>query len=241
MKNSSAAPPKSTPKSAPLPKTPTQKDYIHAIKTLPMVICTGPAGTGKSFLAASYAADFLKNRLIERIYITRPNVPTGRSIGFFPGSLAEKMEPWTRPIMDTIESVLGKGDLECQVKLGNIEVIPLETIRGRSFENAFVILDEAQNCSLEELKAFVTRIGENCTMVINGDTSQTDTQWNDYKIPLTRLVELVGTSKALEKAVAVIEFKREDIVRSGLCQMWVEAFELLGTSMSKTPAFLKKP
>lgn len=239
LSKKSKAPPKVTLKPLPKAKTETQKEYIKAIETLPMIICIGPAGTGKSFLGASYAAHFLKQKFVDRIYITRPNIPTGKSIGFFPGSLAEKMAPWTRPIMDTLEDSLGKGDLECQVKLGNIEVIPLETIRGRSFENAVVILDEAQNCSLEELKAFLTRIGDNCTMIINGDTSQSDIIWDDYKCPLMRIVELAKTNAALKRTVGIIEFTREDIVRSGLCQMWVEAFDTLGNSSIKAPDFLK--
>lgn len=229
---------KETLKALPKAKTDTQKEYIKAIETLPMIVCIGPAGTGKSYLGASYAAHFLKKGLVNRIYITRPNVPTGKSIGFFPGSLNEKMEPWTRPIMDTLQGALGKGDLECQIKLGNIEVIPMETIRGRSFENAFVILDEAQNCSLEELKAFVTRIGENCTMVINGDISQSDIEWNDYKAPLARFVDMVRSRKPLEKLIGIIEFKREDIVRSGLCQLLVEAFDSLKVNR-EAPDFLK--
>jgi phosphate starvation-inducible PhoH-like protein len=206
------------------PITDVQKNLLNSIKVYPMTIVIGPAGTGKTYITAKKAAECLKNKAVKKIVLTRPTVPTGRSIGYFPGNLQEKMDPWCRPIMDVLESSLGKGDLECQIKNGNIEVIPFETIRGRSLDNAFVILDEAQNCTYEEIKAFVTRIGENCTAVINGDISQSDLGKNGNG--LSTLIHIKKTSKVLSKMVSLIEFTKKDIVRSGLCQAWVEEFEV---------------
>lgn len=211
--------------SLPKPKTDTQKLYINSIKTAPMAVALGPAGTGKTYMAACYAAAFLKDGTVRKIIVTRPTVPTGRSIGFFPGDLNDKMQPWCVPILKTIEEFLGKGDFESQVKNGNIEIVPFETIRGRSFENCFVILDEAQNATVEEIKAFTTRIGEYSKAVINGDITQTDI---GYASGLRLIVDMVKNSdddRGLKKFVPIVEFTSDDIVRSGLCQLWVEEFE----------------
>jgi phosphate starvation-inducible PhoH-like protein len=213
---------KKTSPTLPKPKTPNQKKFIEAIDTKPMVIALGPAGTGKSYLSAIYAGYFLKEKRVNKIVLTRPTVPTGRSIGFFPGSLNDKMQPWCRPILGTLEQYLGKGDFECQVKNENIEVVPFETIRGRSFENTFVILDEAQNATQEELKAFTTRIGNYSMGVINGDVTQTDI---GTASGLNMLVNMVKNSEELSKYVPIIEFTSDDIVRSGLCQLFVEEFQ----------------
>lgn len=204
------------------PKNNNQKSLINSIKVNPMTITFGPAGTGKSYITAVTAATMLKDREVSKIVLTRPTVPTGRSIGFFPGSLNEKMLPWCLPILSTLQEVLGKGDYDCQIKNGNIELVPFETIRGRSFESSFVILDEAQNCTPEEAKAFVTRIGEYSKSVINGDVTQTDI--GNQRNGLSTLIELVRSNKDLRKSVGLVEFQNEDIVRSGLCYLWVEAF-----------------
>lgn len=207
----------------PTPKTEAQRLLINSIKAKPMVIASGPAGTGKSYLTASMAADYLKRNIVDKIVVTRPTVPTGRSIGFFPGTLEEKMEPWCKPILVTLENALGTGCFESQVRNGNIEIVPFETIRGRSFERCFIILDEAQNCTEEEVKAFTTRQGEDSTCVINGDISQSDI--GGVHNGLSKLVSIVRHDKRLSKFVALVEFDTNDIVRSGMCQLWVEAFE----------------
>lgn len=209
----------------PTPKNKHQENFINAIHAHPMVVVLGPAGTGKSFLSAVYAGKFLKERRVQKIIITRPTMPTGRSIGFFPGSLEEKMEPWTIPIMSTLEMYLGKGDVESQVKNGNIEIVPFETIRGRSFDNSFIILDEAQNCTRQEIKAFVTRAGEHSKVIINGDITQSDLDPNDRNCGLEAIVSMITRFPDLSKHVPIIEFDSDDIVRSGLCKMWVKAFE----------------
>jgi len=226
--------------SAPTPKTENQKHFINSVLSQDMVVGLGPAGTGKSYLSATLAAYLLKQRDFDKIVLTRPTVPTGRSIGFFPGTLNEKMEPWVKPIMVTLEEYLGKGDVECLIKNGKIEVVPFETIRGRSFGNSVIILDEAQNTTVDEIKAFVTRIGDRSKMIINGDVSQSDLSRSFNGLSL--IVDMVRNSRSLHKFVPVIEFTSKDIVRSGLCQLWVEEFETQTPPMfheSNTPDFLR--
>lgn len=196
----------------------TQKAYINALRTSPQTVVLGPAGTGKTYIAASFAASLYNNKKIDKIIVTRPNTPAGRSIGYFPGTLEEKMGPWMVPVMDTLKKHLGPGTIETGVKLGNIEMAPFETMRGRSFENAFVILDEAQNTSAEEMKMFLTRVGENSRVVINGDIMQSDVGKS------SGLATCISMIKKYDIPVPVIEFTVEDIVRSGLCRLWVEAF-----------------
>ncbi len=204
------------------PKTQNQKHLINAIKAKPMVIAVGPAGTGKSYLTAILAADMLKEGRVDRIVLTRPTVPTGKSIGFFPGSLEEKMEPWCKPILETLKQRLGTS-YEHSMKSGKIEIVPFETIRGRSFERSFIILDEAQNTTPEEVKAFVTRAGEDSITVINGDVEQSDLKGGPNG--LKTLIHLAGTHTKLKRYVQVVKFTSDDIVRSGMCQFWVEAFQ----------------
>ena len=153
---------------------PTQADYLDALRKCPQVIVLGPAGTGKTWIAATHAADLFRNRRIDKIILTRPNVPCGRSLGFFPGSLEDKFAPWAAPVVEAIKERIGKAAYEIALKNGSIELVPFEVMRGRSWKNAFVLLDEAQNATPAEIKTFLTRIGEDCTVVINGDISQCD-------------------------------------------------------------------
>jgi phosphate starvation-inducible PhoH-like protein len=206
----------------PVPKTPNQKELINAIKNYPMVITQGPAGVGKSFIVAKMAAHAMKNRQVGKIIITRPTVPTGRSVGFFPGTLADKVAPWVVPIMEVLTDTLGKGDVECLLKNDRIEVVPFETIRGRSFRDCFVILDEAQNCTYEEIKAFLTRVGEDSKVVINGDITQSDLR---HTSGLEVALSMISQIPELQKSVPVVTFTSDDVVRSGLCKLWVQAFE----------------
>lgn len=204
------------------PKNKAQQNLLNSFKAKVVTVAVGSAGTGKSFLAATSAAQALMDKDVRKVIITRPNVPISTSLGFFPGTLEEKMAPWAIPIMSNIQDYLGKGVVESQVRNGNIEIVPFETIRGRSFDNTFVILDEAQNTTIEEMKAFVTRLGEHTTCVITGDLTQSDI---GKKNGLEHLLKLVGKDKALQRYVGVIEFTPSDIVRSGICQLFVEAFE----------------
>lgn len=198
--------------------TDNQAAYIAAIATHPQVVVLGPAGTGKTYIAATMAADALRQYRTSKIVLTRPNVPGGRSLGFFPGTLEEKIAPWVVPFTEVIKDRMGEGAYELAMKRGQIEVVPFEVMRGRTFKDAFVILDEAQNTLPVEMKMFLTRIGEDSRVVINGDISQTD------------LKETSGLKVALNLInkhnlpVPVIEFTLDDIVRSNLCALWVKAF-----------------
>ena len=179
----------------------------------------GPAGAGKTWIAATYAADLYRTGRIDKIILTRPNVPCGRSLGFFPGSMQEKFAPWATPIIDAIKERIGDAPFDIALKHGDIEMVPFEVMRGRSWKNAFVLLDEAQNTSITEIKTFLTRLGEDCVSVINGDVSQSDIQ---QASGLNRMIELI---RQHDLPVPVIEFGIDDIVRSGICAMWVRAFE----------------
>ena len=198
---------------------PTQADYLSALRKSPQVIVLGPAGTGKTWLAATHAADQLRNRRISQIILTRPNVPCGRSLGFFPGSMEDKFAPWAQPVAQAIKDRIGKAAYDIAVKNGGIELVPFEVMRGRSWSNAFVLLDEAQNCTPAEIKTFLTRIGDDCTVVVNGDVSQCDLTAD------SGLRVVIDMIRGQELPVPVIEFTRADIVRSGVCAMWVNAFE----------------
>jgi phosphate starvation-inducible protein PhoH and related proteins len=201
-----------------LPQNDRQSDYIEAIKSYNQIIVLGPAGTGKTYIAATYAANLYLTKQIDKIIITRPNVAAGKSIGYFPGTLEEKMMPWVMPVLEVLHWHMGKGAVETGIKNGNIEIAPFETMRGRSFKDAFVILDEAQNVTPHEIKMFLTRVGENCKVILNGDIFQSDLQ------------DTSGLSKAIHMVkkyllpVPVIEFQMEDIVRSDLCKQWISAF-----------------
>jgi phosphate starvation-inducible protein PhoH and related proteins len=200
------------------PLNATQADYLDALRSSAQVIVLGPAGTGKTWIAATHAADLYRAGQVSKIILTRPNVPCGRSLGFFPGSLEEKFAPWAAPVIEAIRERIGAGAFEIALKRREIEMVPFEVMRGRSWKDAFVLLDEAQNTTPAEIKMFLTRIGEDCTVVINGDISQCD------------LEETSGLSVALDLVakrglpVPVIEFTLADIVRSGICAMWVRAF-----------------
>ncbi|HEX5211387.1 MAG TPA: PhoH family protein [Pseudolabrys sp.] len=197
---------------------PTQAEYLDALSKFPQVIVLGPAGTGKTWIAATHAADLYRNREIDKIILTRPNVPCGRSLGYFPGSLEDKFAPWAAPVAEAIKERIGKAAYNIALKHGGIEMVPFEVMRGRSWKSAFVLLDEAQNATPAEIKTFLTRIGEDCTVVINGDVSQCDLDRD------SGLRTVIGMIAAQNLPVPVIEFTRDDIVRSGICAMWVNAF-----------------
>lgn len=200
------------------PKNENQQRLLNALRGSAQVIVLGPAGTGKTYVTTSYAAYLYKNKLIDKIIITRPNVSAGKSLGFFPGTLEEKMMPWTMPIFEVLFQKLGRETVNIAVKNGNIEIAPFETMRGRSFNDCFVILDEAQNVSPHEMKMFNTRIGENVTMVINGDIMQSDLPGQ------SGLADAIFKINKYKLPVPIIEFSVNDIVRSELCKAWIMAY-----------------
>jgi len=191
------------------PKTQSQARYISGIKAHKLTFGTGPAGTGKSYCAGALAAEELQSRRIDKIIISRPAVEAGENMGFLPGDLQEKFDPYFDAFRDCLNERLGKGAVECGMKNDRIVVAPLAYLRGKTFNDAFVVLDEAQNCTVAQLKMFLTRIGENCRVVVNGDIQQSD------------IGRLSGLQDAIDRlghldAVYSHEFGYEDIVRSGL-------------------------
>lgn len=199
--------------------TEKQAEYLGYLRTSEQIFVLGPAGTGKTWMAATYAADLYRSHSISKIILTRPNVPCGRSLGFFPGSLEEKFAPWAVPVTDTIRKRLGTGAYDIAVKNGDIEVVPFEIMRGRSWKNSFILLDEAQNTTIAEIKMFLTRIVEECLTVINGDIQQCDLEQDSG---LRKAIDLIRKNNL---PVPIVEFSLNDIVRSGLCAMWARAFE----------------
>ncbi|AYP28089.1 PhoH-like phosphate starvation-inducible [Lentibacter phage vB_LenP_ICBM2] len=201
-----------------VPRTDKQKDLIDALKTSRQVFILGPAGTGKTYVTATYASDLYTTKEIDKIVITRPHVAVGKELGFLKGDLTEKTMPWALPVLDVLEKHLGKGAVETGIKNGNIEMAPLALMRGRSFDNAFIIVDETQNISTHELKMLLTRVGEGTTIVLNGDVQQSDLKEADG---LTKVIHL---AKKHQLPVPIIEFGIEDIVRSDITAMWVKTF-----------------
>lgn len=200
------------------PKTQKQADYLHALHTADAVVVLGPAGTGKTYVAATYTADRFADGAIDKIIITRPNVPAGRDIGFLPGDLKEKMEPYAASFLTPMRERLGKQQFDSAMRGGKIEIVPFATMRGRSFSDALIILDEAQNATLPEMKMFLTRQGEGSQIVVNGDISQSDLPGDSG---LKTVLQLI---KKHNMQIPIIEFGLDDIVRSDLCAAWCRAF-----------------
>lgn len=200
-------------------KTYNQQVYAKALNQDPLIFVTGCAGTGKTYMAATQAAKMYYEGKINKIVITRPNVAAGgRDIGFFKGGLEEKMAPWVAPLIDVLKKHLGKIKVEAMVSDGNLVVEPFSVMRGKSFDDSFIILDEAQNTTYVELKMFLTRIGENTTVVVTGDMAQTDL---DAKSGLRRII---GMIKRQMLPFPVVEMTEDDIVRSDVCATWIKAF-----------------
>lgn len=201
-----------------LPKNDKQKEYIDALTEASQIIVFGPSGTGKTYVVSSYAASLYHTKEINKIVITRPHVSVGKDLGYLKGDLEEKTRPWAMPVIDVLEEQLGKGVVETGIKNGNIEMAPLALMRGRSFNNAFVICDEAQNITFHELKMLLTRVGQNTKLVLNGDIMQSDLKEADG---LSKVVHLV---KKHMLPVPIVEFGVDDIIRSDMTKMWVETF-----------------
>lgn len=200
------------------PLTENQRRYINAIKNFTLTIATGPAGAGKTYIAGSLAAEGLRSGEHDKIIITRPAVEAGEKLGFLPGEIEEKYEPYLLPFREVLEERLGKSLVEYMLKQGRIEASPLAYMRGRTFKNAFVILDEAQNTTPVQMKMFLTRIGHNCRVVVNGDMSQHDLHGKSGLEDAVRRISHIP-------AVKLVSFERSDIVRSGIVQEIVAAYD----------------
>jgi phosphate starvation-inducible PhoH-like protein len=201
-----------------LPKGSNQKLLISALKEYTQVFILGPAGTGKTYVTTTYAADRYTLKEIDKIVITRPHVAVGKDLGYLPGTLEEKTYPWALPVLDVLIKHLGKGAVETGIKNDNIEMAPLALMRGRSFDNSFIIVDEAQNITTHELKMLLTRVGEGSTIVLNGDVQQSDLKESDG------LSKVIHLAKKHMLPVPVVEFGVDDIVRSDICAQWVKVF-----------------
>ena len=204
------------------PKSRSQKEYIDAIRRFDMVFGIGPAGTGKTYLAMAMAVSALAKGLVSRIILTRPAVEAGETLGFLPGDLAEKIDPYLRPLYDALHDMMHFEKASALMERGVIEVAPLAFMRGRTLNEAFVILDEAQNTTSEQMKMFLTRIGFNSKAVITGDITQTD-------LPDGKTSGLVETKRILQsiKGIEFVFFSKADVVRHKLVQDIINAYEEL--------------
>jgi len=200
------------------PKTNNQQLLLEAIEEFPIVVTLGAAGVGKTFCAASKVAQLYLTGNYDSIILTRSNVPTGRSLGFFPGDIKEKLTPWLLPLISVLEKQLGKTKYEYILAKDILQLQPLETIRGRSFENSLVLVDECQNLTIEELKAITTRLGENSKMILMGDSSQSDI--NSGK----DILRFVNICRKHNIEIPIVEFTVDDIVRSDIVGQLVKAF-----------------
>ena len=207
-------------KSTVLPKTTGQRKYVEAIRTHDVTLGVGPAGTGKTYLAMAMAVSALRDGTVSRIILTRPAVEAGEALGFLPGDLHEKLTPYLRPLYDALHDMLPGEEIEKHMERGVIEVAPLAYMRGRTLNHAFIVLDEAQNTTPEQMLMFMTRMGFNSKAVVTGDPTQTD-------LPQHKTSGLREAVKVLGKVegIAVIEFTRRDIVRHPLVQRIIEAYE----------------
>ncbi len=204
-------------------KTVGQKRYIDAINDHDMVICVGPAGTGKTYLAVAKAVVAYKNKTVERIILTRPAVEAGEKLGFLPGDLQNKVDPYLRPLYDALQDMFGFDTYQKLMERGVIEVAPLAYMRGRTLNDAFIILDEAQNTTVEQMKMFLTRMGEGSKVIVNGDSTQID-------LPGTVRSGLLNALDVLQdvEGVAIVRLSGKDIVRHDLVQRIVEAYDKHG-------------
>ena len=208
-----------TPKKSVIPRSEKQKNYVRALKESDIVISTGPAGTGKTFLAVAVALTMLLDKKIERIILSRPAVEAGERLGFLPGDMREKVDPYLRPLYDSLYDLLDFKKIQKKIEIGDIEIAPIAFMRGRTLKNSFAILDEAQNATDTQIKMFLTRIGENSKIVINGDPSQID-------LPNKSLSGLNKSKKLLGhlREISVVDFDHTDVVRHPLVSKIVKAY-----------------
>ncbi len=210
------------------PKSPAQKIYIDAMRRYDLVFGIGPAGTGKTYLAMAMAVSALSNKQVSRIILTRPAVEAGEALGFLPGDLAEKVDPYLRPLYDALHDMMRFEKVSNLLQQGIIEVAPLAFMRGRTLNDSFVILDEAQNTTSEQMKMFLTRIGFNSKAVINGDITQID-------LPVDRPSGLIEAKNILKsiKGIKMVYFSEIDVVRHKLVQEIIKAYEEHDTGVKR--------
>ena len=208
-----------TPKKSVIPRSEKQKNYVRALKESDIVISAGPAGTGKTFLAVAVGLTLLLEKKIERIILSRPAVEAGERLGFLPGDMREKVDPYLRPLYDSLYDLLDFEKIQKKIEIGDIEIAPLAFMRGRTLKNSFAILDEAQNATDTQIKMFLTRIGENSKIVINGDPSQIDLP-NKNLSGLNRSKKILGNLSE----ISIIDFDHSDVVRHPLVSKIVKAY-----------------
>ena len=209
-----------TPKRSVIPRSLKQKEYVRSLRTKQIVMSLGPAGTGKTYLAVAVALSMLLEKKVERIILSRPAVEAGERLGFLPGDMKEKIDPYLRPLYDSLYDLLDYDKIQRKIESGAIEIAPLAFMRGRTLKNSFAILDEAQNATETQIKMFLTRIGENSKLVVNGDPSQVD-------LPNKNQSGLIKSQAILKgiKEISVINFDHQDVMRHPLVTKIVEAYQ----------------
>tara|TARA_B110000967_G_scaffold198317_1_gene231147 strand:- start:823 stop:1827 length:1005 start_codon:yes stop_codon:yes gene_type:complete len=209
-----------TPRKSVIARSPKQSDYIKSLRENDIVIASGPAGTGKSFLAVSVAITMLMEKKVERVILARPAVEAGEKLGFLPGDMKEKVDPYLRPLYDALYELFGFEKIDKKIETGEIEIAPLAFMRGRTLKNCFAILDEAQNATETQIKMFLTRIGENSRLAVNGDPSQVDLI-NKSNSGLEKSKNILKNVKEIK----IIEFDHNDVVRHPLVTKIIKAYQ----------------
>jgi len=209
-----------TPRKSVIARSQKQSDYIKALRENDIVIALGPAGTGKSFLAVSVAITMLMEKKVERVILSRPAVEAGEKLGFLPGDMKEKVDPYLRPLYDALYELFGAEKIDKKIETGEIEIAPLAFMRGRTLKNCFAILDEAQNATETQIKMFLTRIGENSKLVVNGDPTQVDLP-NKSHSGLKKSKDILGNIKEIK----IVEFDHSDVVRHPLVSKIIKAYQ----------------
>tara|TARA_B100000686_G_scaffold353672_1_gene460238 strand:- start:1038 stop:2051 length:1014 start_codon:yes stop_codon:yes gene_type:complete len=209
-----------TPKKSVIPRSKKQKEYVYSLKSNQITMSLGPAGTGKTFLAVAVALSMLLEKKVERIILSRPAVEAGERLGFLPGDMKDKIDPYLRPLYDSLYELFDYEKIQRKIESGIIEIAPLAFMRGRTLKNSFAILDEAQNATPTQIKMFLTRIGHNSRLVVNGDPSQVD-------LPNKNNSGLVQSQKILKsiKEIGIINFDQKDVIRHPLVTKIVEAYQ----------------
>jgi len=202
------------------PKTPTQNEYFKQVKENDIIFAIGPAGTGKTYLGVAFAIDSLKKKQVSKIVLSRPAVEAGESLGFLPGDLSEKIDPYLKPLYDALEDMIPLEKLKSYIEKNIIEIVPLAYMRGRTLNNSFVILDEAQNASTIQMKMFLTRLGPNSKAIITGDITQIDLPKKEN----SGLVQIQKILKGIDD-ISFVYFNKSDVVRHKLVKDIIEAYE----------------